>query len=128
MDGSATILNIASTGERKRVNYADRPCRLNTYGHSFTQCNQVRPDQEFVDFLRVQGIWFVDGLEKHRAAFLAFRVSPRAYADRFSIGRYIPLGNHFFTFAIKGAVVDWLDPKPSAYRQGTDPFGSVSPL
>lgn len=86
-----------------------------------------RADQEFVDSLKDQGIRFVDGLEKHRADFLAFHVPPRRYVDRYYIGHYNPLGNHFFAFAIKDAVVDWLEPKPFAYR-GTGPFGSVSPL
>jgi hypothetical protein len=86
-----------------------------------------RPDQEFVDWLRDQGIQFVDVLEKHRADFLAFHVAPRAYVDRYYIGHYNPLGNHFFAFAIKDAVVGWLDPRPLTYR-GSGPFGTVSPL
>jgi hypothetical protein len=87
-----------------------------------------RPDQEFVDFLKDRGIRFLDGLDKHRADFLEFHVSPREYVGRYYIGHYNPLGNHFFAFAIKDAIVDWLDPKPFAYREGTGPFGSVSPL
>lgn len=87
-----------------------------------------RHDQEFVDFLKDRGIRFVDSLEKHRADFLGFHVSPRVYADRYYIGHYNPLGNHFFAFAIKDAIVDWLDPKPFTYRGRTGAFGSVSPL
>ena len=28
-------------GPRQRIHYADLPCRINTYGDSFTQCHQV---------------------------------------------------------------------------------------
>lgn len=31
---------------------------------------------------------------------------------------YGPQGNQFFAFAIKNAVVEWLDPKPIAYQRG----------
>lgn len=33
------------------------------------------------------------------------------------IGHYNPAGNHFFAYAIKKTVVDWLDPKPLPYRE-----------
>ena len=38
-----------------------------------------------------------------------------AYIDR--IGHYNPRGNHFFAYAIKDHVVQWLDPKPITYRK-----------
>lgn len=87
-----------------------------------------RPDREFVDSLKDRNLRFVDSLDKHRADFLQFRVSPGAYVARYYIGHYNPLGNHFFAFAIKDAIVDWLEPRPFTYRLGTGPFGSVSPL
>jgi hypothetical protein len=40
-DGCWTINIYIATGERRMIAYADRPCRLNTYGDSFTQCHQV---------------------------------------------------------------------------------------
>ncbi len=79
-----------------------------------------REDGEFVRFLRDNNIRFVDTLQKHVEDFRAFRLSPRAYVGRYYIGHYNPLGNHFFAFAVKEAVVDWLDPKPPAYRRGTE--------
>lgn len=41
VDGSLTQYRYEPGGHRKMVNYADQPCRLNTYGNSFTQCHQV---------------------------------------------------------------------------------------
>jgi hypothetical protein len=78
-----------------------------------------RPDQSVVDFLQAQSIPFVDGLQKHVEDFQAFKISPNDYARRYYVGHYNPRGNHFFAFAIKDAVVAWLDPKPLAYRSGS---------
>jgi len=38
-------------GHRKLVNYADRPCRINTYGDSFTQCQQVSDGETWQECL-----------------------------------------------------------------------------
>lgn len=51
MDGSYTIGNYMPSGERKMVNYADRPCRINTYGNSFTQCHQVSDGETWQETL-----------------------------------------------------------------------------
>ncbi len=40
-DGSSTISTIRSNGARTSFLYKDKPCRINTYGDSFTACNQV---------------------------------------------------------------------------------------
>jgi len=40
-DGCWTISTYAESGERRMGAFADRPCRINTYGDSFTQCHQV---------------------------------------------------------------------------------------
>jgi len=79
-----------------------------------------RSDQDFVDFLREKRIRFVDTLAKHIEDFRAFKISPREYIARYYIGHYSPRGNHFFAFAVKDAIVDWLDPKPLAYREGSE--------
>lgn len=80
-----------------------------------------RPDQPFVDFLCERDIPFVDGLAKHVEDFAAFRLTPHEYTRRYYIGHYSPKGNHFFAFAIKSMVVDWLEPKPITYRQEDEP-------
>lgn len=79
-----------------------------------------RPDQKFLNFLKDSNVRFVDVLAKHVEDFKCFRLSPREYVDRYFIGHYKPLGNHFFAFAIKDAIVDGLDPKPIAYRMGSE--------
>jgi hypothetical protein len=38
-------------GPRMRVNYADNPCRINTYGDSFTQCHQVSDGETWQEVL-----------------------------------------------------------------------------
>ena len=37
-------------------------------------------------------------------------------SSRNFIGHYSPAGNHFFAYAIKDTVVEWLDPKPLTYQ------------
>jgi hypothetical protein len=51
IDGSYAIYTMESTGERKRVHYANRPCRLNTYGNSFTHCDQVSDPETWQEYL-----------------------------------------------------------------------------
>lgn len=41
VDGSATISTVQPNGARTSFVYAGRPCRINTYGDSFTQCHQL---------------------------------------------------------------------------------------
>ena len=38
-------------GHRKMIQYADRPCRINTYGDSFTQCAQVSNGETWQEIL-----------------------------------------------------------------------------
>lgn len=75
-----------------------------------------RFDQPFVDHLQENGVLFVDVLDSHVDEFVSFNLSPEQYMRRYYIGHYNPKGNHFFAFAVKNAVVEWLDPKPPAYR------------
>lgn len=78
--------------------------------------NERRFDHIFVDYLEESGIQYVDSLESHRDDYALFNGSPEDYVARYYIGHYNPLGNHFFAFAIKQAMVDWLDPKPPTYN------------
>jgi hypothetical protein len=79
-----------------------------------------RVDSGFVSFLRDQNIPHVDVLAKHVEDFRNFRLSPQEYINRYFIGHYKPVGNHFFAFAIKDAIAAWLEPKPVAYRSGSE--------
>ncbi|MBI3985851.1 MAG: hypothetical protein HY343_02945 [Lentisphaerae bacterium] len=38
-------------GHRQMVNYADQPCRINTYGNSYTQCAQVSDGETWQEIL-----------------------------------------------------------------------------
>ncbi len=49
MDDGLTMYVFALTGERRTINYADRPCRINTYGNSFTQCSQANDCESWQD-------------------------------------------------------------------------------
>jgi len=85
-----------------------------------------RFDQSVLDFLKKENLLFVDTLEKHQADFKMFNLSPDEYVKLYYVGHYNPRGNLFFAFAIKDAVVNWLDPKPVAYRQGSETIPAVS--
>ena len=74
-----------------------------------------RFDQPFVDHLNENDYLYVDTLEKHVKEFKTFRLSPTQYVSRYYIDHYNPRGNHFFAFAVKDAIVDWLEPKPPTY-------------
>ncbi len=51
VDGSATISTARPDGARTSFLYADRPCRINTYGDSFTQCHQVSDGETWQEYL-----------------------------------------------------------------------------
>jgi len=51
VDRSITKYTYEPGGQRKMVNYADQPCRLNTYGNSFTQCHQVSDGETWQELL-----------------------------------------------------------------------------
>ena len=51
IDGSATISTIRPDGARTSFMYADRKCRINTYGDSFTQCHQVSDGETWQEYL-----------------------------------------------------------------------------
>lgn len=72
--------------------------------------------QEFRDFLTAEDIPFINTVEKHVEECRQFTMDAKAYVDRYYIGHYNPQGNHFFAYAIKSELVDWLDPKPPAYQ------------
>lgn len=77
---------------------------------------QPRMDQPFVDYLVEKKVNFIDCLQKHVDDYKSFNLTPEQYTARYYNGHYKPIGNLFFAFAIKNEVVNWLDPKPPAYR------------
>ena len=52
MDNSSTISTSPVVGgARRSFLYTDRPCRINTYGNSFTQCHQVSDGETWQEYL-----------------------------------------------------------------------------
>ncbi len=52
IDNSVSVYNFAGEdGERIMINYKDKPCRINTYGDSFTQCHQVSDGETWQEVL-----------------------------------------------------------------------------
>jgi len=51
MDSSSTISTVQSNGARTSFMYVDKPCRINTYGNSFTQCHQVSDGETWQEYL-----------------------------------------------------------------------------
>lgn len=77
-----------------------------------------RFDQDFINYLKEHDFLHVDTLNMHVEDYQQYRLSPLQYVQRYYIndlGHYNPIGNHFYAFAVKDAMVQWLDPKPPAY-------------
>ena len=79
----------------------------------------TRYDREIVDFLQENDFTVFDMNLVHCEDFKSFNLSAGDYFKRYFIGHYSAAGNHFFAYAIKDKVVDWLDPKPLPYRDTT---------
>ena len=51
VDNSRTISTVREDGARTSFVYTSRPCRINTYGNSFTQCHQVSDAETWQEYL-----------------------------------------------------------------------------
>lgn len=51
VDGSRTISTAQQDASRTPHMYTERPCRINTYGNSFTQCHQVSDGETWQEYL-----------------------------------------------------------------------------
>jgi hypothetical protein len=51
INGSISVYTYGASNERIMINYADRPCRVNTYGNSYTQCHQVSDGETWQEVL-----------------------------------------------------------------------------
>lgn len=91
---------------------------VGTVWHACNRSSPADPDntdwhpQYFKDHLAARGIRLVDSLPAHVAEFDTLKVTAKEYVDRYYIGHYTPRGNHFFAYAIKDAIRDWLTPRP----------------
>lgn len=51
IDNSYTLSTVMNDGKRTNKIYADKPCRINTYGDSFTHCHQVSDAETWQEYL-----------------------------------------------------------------------------
>ena len=51
VDGSKGFYSYEEDGARKVINAAGRPCRIHTYGNSFTHCDQVSDGETWQEYL-----------------------------------------------------------------------------
>jgi hypothetical protein len=51
MDGSICSYRYDKTGARRTIAHADKACRINTYGNSFTSCEQVSDGETWQEIL-----------------------------------------------------------------------------
>lgn len=82
---------------------------------------QPRWDQSFLDFIHDRGYPVLDMRDAFAAQFQRSNRQPREFLEPYYIGHHTPAGNFFTAWAIKDAVVDWLDPKPRPYRLPGNP-------
>ena len=88
------------------------------YGSTSQLLNaEPRVDQEIVDFLEENHFNYFDMNQVHAEDYKIFKLSQEEYYQRYFIGHYNPMGNHFFAFSIKPRIVEWLDPLPFTYRK-----------
>ena len=51
IDESFTLSTVMNDGKRTNTIYTDKPCRINTYGDSFTHCHQVSDAETWQEYL-----------------------------------------------------------------------------
>ena len=51
IDGSSSICTFMPSGARQMIQFNNRPCRINTYGDSFTFCSQVNDGETWQEYL-----------------------------------------------------------------------------
>lgn len=76
-----------------------------------------RYDQEIVDFLQENDFNYFDMNLVHVEDYRDFKLSIDDYYQRYFIGHYNPMGNHFFAYKIKDSILGMLDPKPITYSK-----------
>jgi hypothetical protein len=78
---------------------------------------EPRYDQEIVDFLQNKGYHYFDMNVVHEKDYRDFNLSIDDYFERYFIGHYNPMGNHFFAYQIKNHVIKMLEPKPLTHAK-----------
>jgi hypothetical protein len=75
-----------------------------------------RFDQELLDWLKDKPYPVIDMRDAFRKDFSQFKGDVASYLDRYYNGHHSPAGNFFTAWALKNAMVKWLDPAPLPYR------------
>jgi len=83
-----------------------------------------RFDAEFVDFLDREKYLYIDTLPTIGREAKSFKGTVEQFCEKLYVeragaqvfGHYNPYGNMVFAMAMRKALIDWLDPKPPAYR------------
>jgi hypothetical protein len=83
-----------------------------------------RWDGDMLEYLDASGLPYVDALAGAGEEYRAFNLPVEEFILRHYVGRagaqvfghYRPEGNFWFAFAVREALVAWLDPKPPSYR------------
>ena len=86
--------------------------------------NGTRFDAEFVDFLNKRKYAYIDTLAPIGAEARLYKGSVEQFCEKLYVeragaqvfGHYNPYGNMVFAMTIRRPLIDWLDPKPPAYR------------
>jgi len=86
IDGSRTFYSYEPIGCRKRINCAGVPCRIHTYGDSFTHCDQVNDGETWEEYLAAHirepiMNYGVGGYGVYQAYLRMMRVEERERAD-----------------------------------------------
>ncbi len=84
----------------------------------------TRFDELFVDFMEKRKAPYVDCLKKAREEFKDYKLTIPKFCEKFYVaragaqvfGHYSPAGVFWFAQSIRKELVQWLSPKPPAYR------------
>ena len=97
---------------------------LNTDGNMLSKTG-VRDNQDVIDHLQKEHFYYFDIdqalVDDYRKANTTLTYSE--YVKKYLVngqGHLNALGNHFFAYAIKDKVIQWLDPKPRTYEKQRD--------
>ncbi|MFC1636190.1 hypothetical protein ACFL5Z_15270 [Planctomycetota bacterium] len=87
VDGSKGFYRYEIDGARKVVNFSDKPCRIHTYGNSFTHCDQVSDGETWQEYLaahlqepiRNYGVGGYGVYQAHRRMLKVEKATPAEY-------------------------------------------------
>ena len=77
---------------------------------------EARFDQNLLDWLKDKSYPVIDMRDLFAANYKKYREDVDTYLNRYYIGHHNPAGNFFTAWAIKDAVIEWLEPAPLPYR------------